>query len=1018
MMTDFLSYDPYYVFTSTAHALRRHAEIGSLAMGATFGVAADPLTFQLATVRRVLTDLRIRHLIADEVGLGKTIQSIMILSALRARNPDHRTVLVAPERLLGQWHEELWTRGHIVGHIVTDEDRAQMRDFTQKRAESTESALPKDEAKEYLTERFSEASVLLLRPRDITEQPTWLDPSTQNMLLIDEPQSIPRSVLSQLQLVSNEENNDSPAFRQLLILSATPRLADPYWRDQFFEFLEPTRVRLARDAAQDPSLWFEEVEKNEAQKLIGLPYDKLIAEGEISFNSHARTRRISRQTRADWGEYFPRRENHVKLFTPNASECGRIRLISSLLEESSQSALSTTEGQPWTAISGLLRSRRTVRTAIDRLERPPSEAEAVRRDALLDFGDSRLDALLDVLSGIIGAKDGQALARTSPKNPEKIVIVAGDTPTIDMLIEVLPRYFPELLEGGITALRRSSAASESSFEDIKAMHEAITPFVSGTARILLLGDWVQAGLNLQHSARNMIFYSTPWDPQAVDQLIGRIDRISKNSIAAVRKGHGHKGIVRIWRLVMRCSLEEGLSDAMDALGVYNAPLPQASDEVWAEINCLIANILSRPDQMASLQKLRDLTENWHGRGFESRFDHFNPLTKDNIIARNLAIGEIAATCAIRGEEQLSSIDKIEIANRDWLFGTGKAGGFTFFEGQVDRSPFSRRYEALWYASRQTQPPFEIEHMKKDNARDDKLPILINRRKMTSPPSRTVLMNDADKSETPLRFFDHGEVLHDELVRRWLEFGAPRFQSSPDGEILVKVNSEHPALAWEGRTIVLSIGCGESITAASTGISEQSDEAPEFTAQFQEGIEADIRWLTDLVPTQFMFRASVQNNDNWEEIETIDAAVLLRSRPDMSEKSVLRSKRMKLRTSVKTCSAEHSKAMTREFQAYRKSVLLKLPTTWAQRYKVMKNEAENKALVYENRADRRALVTGPEAMAPANIGRVNADRRRAKLTKALLEARADTTSKTIASIAGEKQLFEMHVCLRFIKVDNS
>jgi hypothetical protein len=203
----------------------------------------------------------------------------------------------------------------------------------------------------------------------------------------------------------------------------------------------------------------------------------------------------------------------------------------------------------------------------------------------------------------------------------------------------------------------------------------------------------------------------------------------------------------------------------------------------------------------------------------------------------------------------------------------------------------------------------------------------------------------------------------------------------------------------------------------TGISEQSDEAPEFTAQFQEGIEADIRWLTDLVPTQFMFRASVQNNDNWEEIETIDAAVLLRSRPDMSEKSVLRSKRMKLRTSVKTRSAEHSKAMTLEFQAYRKSVLQKLPTTWAQRYKVMKNEAGNKALVYDNRADRRALVTGPEAMATANIGRVNADRRRAKQTKALFEARADTTSKSIASIAGEKQLFEMHVCLRFIKIDD-
>lgn len=1017
-MTDFLSYDPYFVFTSTAHALRRRAEIDSLAMGATFGVAADPLTFQLATVRRVLTDLRIRHLIADEVGLGKTIQSIMILNALRSRNPDHRTVLVAPERLLGQWHEELWTRGHLVGHIVTDEDRAQKRDFTQKRAEKNERAPPSDEAKEYLIERFSEASVLLLRPRDIIEQPSWLDPSAQNMLLIDEPQSIPRRVLSQLQQASHEYNIDKPAFRQLLILSATPRLADPYWRDLFFDFLEPTRVRLARDDGQDPDAWFEEVEKAQAKKLIGLPYDKLLEEGDVAFKSYARTRRISRQTRADWGEYFPRRENHVQIFTPNSSECGRINLISTLLEESSQPSLSTTEGQPWTTIRGLLRSRRSVRTAIDRLERPPAEVEAVRRDALLDFGDSRLDALLDVISGIIGAEGDQESTRKREKTPEKIVIVAGDTPTIDLLMEVLPRYFPELLDGGITALRRSTAASESSFEDIKSMHEAITPFVSGSARILLLGEWVQAGLNLQHTARNMIFYTTPWDPQAVDQLIGRVDRISNNSIAAVRAGHGHKGTVRIWRLVMRCSIEEGLSAAMDALGVFNAPLPQASDEVWARINRLITTIISQTDRAASLRKLHDLTKKWYGRGFESRLDHFNPLTKERIISQNEAIGDIATTCAIRGEERLSAISRIEVANRDWLFGIEKAGGFSFFERQVDRSTFRRRYDSFWYASKQTQPPFEIEQMRKDNVRDDKLPILINRRKMTTPPSRAVLMSKADKSETPLRFFDHGEPLHDELVRRWVDFGMPRFRSPPDGEILVKVTRNHPALNWAGRTILLSAATGEPIVATPSDIPGDFNEVSDLSRHYQEGLEADLRWLTDLVPSQFMFRASVHNNGSWDAIEAIDAAILLRSRPDMSEKPVLRSKWMKLRTSVGNCSAQHSEAMKGEFQAYRRSALQKLPATWARRYKVMKNEAENTALLYQNRADARAFVSGTEAMAHANRGRVDADLRRAATTKAFFEARAATASKTIATIATGKPLCEMHVCLRFLRADDT
>jgi ATP-dependent helicase HepA len=83
-----------------------------------------------------------------------------------------------------------------------------------------------------------------------------------------------------------------------------------------------------------------------------------------------------------------------------------------------------------------------------------------------------------------------------------------------MLQAVLPRYFPDLAQDGIAALRRSMAASESSFEDIRAMQQAIEPFVQGPARILLIGDWIQPELNLQHSARNMIFYSTPWPSHA------------------------------------------------------------------------------------------------------------------------------------------------------------------------------------------------------------------------------------------------------------------------------------------------------------------------------------------------------------------------------------------------------------------------------------------------------------------------------------------------------------------------
>ena len=94
-------------------ALRRRVERDRSALLGALGVAAEPLPHQLANVRRILEAPEIRHLIADGVGLGKTVQTLMILNVLRLANPDHRTILVAPDHLLEQWTREVTVRGHV-----------------------------------------------------------------------------------------------------------------------------------------------------------------------------------------------------------------------------------------------------------------------------------------------------------------------------------------------------------------------------------------------------------------------------------------------------------------------------------------------------------------------------------------------------------------------------------------------------------------------------------------------------------------------------------------------------------------------------------------------------------------------------------------------------------------------------------------------------------------------------------------------------------------------------------------
>jgi SNF2 family DNA or RNA helicase len=70
-------------------------------------LAFTPFDYQLATMRTVLGRMRGRAILADEVGLGKTIEAGLVLSELRMRASADRALVVVPAGLVGQWREEL-----------------------------------------------------------------------------------------------------------------------------------------------------------------------------------------------------------------------------------------------------------------------------------------------------------------------------------------------------------------------------------------------------------------------------------------------------------------------------------------------------------------------------------------------------------------------------------------------------------------------------------------------------------------------------------------------------------------------------------------------------------------------------------------------------------------------------------------------------------------------------------------------------------------------------------------------
>src|SRR5215207_4259542 len=79
----------------------------------------EPFAYQLEAAARVLRHMQGRALLADEVGLGKTIEAGLVLSELRLRGLAKRALVITPAGLVGQWREELERKFALPSVVAT-----------------------------------------------------------------------------------------------------------------------------------------------------------------------------------------------------------------------------------------------------------------------------------------------------------------------------------------------------------------------------------------------------------------------------------------------------------------------------------------------------------------------------------------------------------------------------------------------------------------------------------------------------------------------------------------------------------------------------------------------------------------------------------------------------------------------------------------------------------------------------------------------------------------------------------
>ena len=110
------TYDENYLRYVTLLCKIKNETAGGLLSSLASGVI--PLPHQLHVLNRVMEHNTIRYILADEVGLGKTIEAGMVIKELKARGLVRRVLVVCPTGLVTQWAGEMQDKFHEKFNVI------------------------------------------------------------------------------------------------------------------------------------------------------------------------------------------------------------------------------------------------------------------------------------------------------------------------------------------------------------------------------------------------------------------------------------------------------------------------------------------------------------------------------------------------------------------------------------------------------------------------------------------------------------------------------------------------------------------------------------------------------------------------------------------------------------------------------------------------------------------------------------------------------------------------------------
>ena len=416
----------------------------------------EPHWYQIETVRKVLKQYRGRVLLADEVGLGKTIEAGMVLKEYLLRGMAERVLILCPASLVGQWRDEMAAK------------------FGIDCATSHDALLRADPTAFWARPRVI-ASIAVARRKDQAEILAGLD---YDVVVVDEAHHLRDQTSASYRLVNSLRK------RFLLLLSATPVQNSLLELYNLLTLLQPGIFKTQKEFRAAHMVPGKPREPANRDKLRDLMRGVMV-----------------RNTRALAALRMPRRHASTLRVAPEAAEAACYDDLTTLVREM---AASGGTGEHRLSMRHLLTAAGSS---------PAGAAAAIARMAERNPNDKRWTALLARVRAIAAGAKEAALLRLLAQNPaeKKLVFVHNRDSMAHLASQLTRRKMPfAQFSGDMSGPRKDEA--------VEAFRDRMP--------ILLCTESGGEGRNLQF-CNTLINFDIPWNPMAIEQRIGRIDRIGQ-----------------------------------------------------------------------------------------------------------------------------------------------------------------------------------------------------------------------------------------------------------------------------------------------------------------------------------------------------------------------------------------------------------------------------------------------------------------------------------------------------------